>query len=249
MLKELFESLDKEVFTKELVESVQAEFDKTVSEKVESVLLISESEMKDKLIVENESVIAEEKLRLISEAEDNFEEFKNGVSEKLNSYLEIVVEEFVKDNEIALTAEEEQSKVRAMIECFSGFMITAGVGVAKLNEAKDDDDAEIKLAEQIEINNSLVEENLDVKTQNLEFLKMGVINEMKEGLSIVEAEKFGRLSELVEFSADVAFADKLDTLKESVKGFKEPEEEPEEEPVKQLDESVKPKKCAFSHLL
>lgn len=245
MLKQLFESLDKEVFTDELVESVQAEFDSAV----EAKLLIAESEMKDKILLENVEILDAEKSRLIAESNDKFEALKTETADKLNSYLELVVEEIVKDNEIELTAVEEKSKVDAMVEAFSGFMITAGVEVAQISEAIDSGDAEVKLAEQIEVNNSLVEENISVKAQNQEFLKMGVINEMKEGLSLVEAEKFGRLSELVEFSGDEKFAEKLETLKESVKGFKEPEIVPEKD-KEVLDESTKnPKECAFSHLL
>jgi Asp-tRNA(Asn)/Glu-tRNA(Gln) amidotransferase C subunit len=72
---------------------------------------------------------------------------------------------------------------------------------------------------------------------------MGIIAEMKEGLSIVEAEKFEKLANLVEFTKDEAFAEKLTVIKESVIGAVEAKEEVVTESVV---EAVKP---AYSHLV
>lgn len=248
MLKNLLESLDSKIFKPELVESVQAEFDKAVNEQV----LVNTTEAKAELLESNEVVLTAEKERLVNESAEQFELLKEETAEKLNEYLGVVVAEIVESNEIALAATEDQVKSSALVEAITSTILTAGVEVAKIDEAKDATDAEIKLAEQVEINNNLVEENLSVKAQNSEFLQIGAINEMKEGLSLVESEKFVKLSELVEFSNDSEFVDKLETLKESVKGKSEvaPEKDAEEE---KLDESVKEdkpaEKCAFSHLL
>jgi len=244
MSKELFESLDKEIFKPELVESLKAEFAKTVNEEVESKLLILQVEEKDKLLTENEAYLAKEKERLLEEADSFVTLQVEETAVKLNDYLDLVVEELIKENELGLTSEVERKKVSAMIEAFSGFIVTAGVDVATINEAKETGDSETKLSEITEKFNELVEENLEIKQKNKTFLQMGVVNELKEGLSIIESEKFVRLSSLIEFSESVEYSEKLQTLKESIKGVVA--EDPTKKEV--LEESEKTS-CAYSHLL
>jgi len=74
---------------------------------------------------------------------------------------------------------------------------------------------------------------------------MGTISELKEGLSIVEAEKFVKLADLVEFSKDESFVAKLETIKETVLGSKVDVESDEEI----LDESAETQKTSYDHML
>ena len=132
-----------------------------------------------------------------------------------------------------------------MIEAFDAMLTAGGVEVAKIVEAKEADDVETKLAESVEKYDDLVEEVIDLKKENDKLIKMGVIAEMKEGLSIVEAEKFAKLADLVEFSKDEGYLSKLETIKESVKGAKE---EKVDESLNENNKETKPT-VSYSHLL
>jgi len=187
------------------------------------------------------------KENLISENAIAEEAKFNEISEKLNDYLTVVVDELVNESEDTLVDTENQAKLTAMIEAFSGFVITTGVDVAVINEAKDNADTGTKYAEQVEANNVLVEKNLELANQNKQFMKMGIINEMKSGLSIVQADKFERLSSLVEFTNDSTYGDRLDTLKESIVG-KDEEKEVEKEAVI-IAESKSKENSIPSHLI
>jgi hypothetical protein len=104
-----------------------------------------------------------------------------------------------------------------IIEAFDAMLIATGVEVSKIVEAKEETEAESKLAESIEKYDTLVEENIELKSQNEKLLKSGIILELKEGLSLVEAQKFERLAHIVDFSSSEKYLEKLQTIKESVK--------------------------------
>ena len=56
-----------------------------------------------------------------------------------------------------------------------------------------------------------------VTSYSEKLLKSGIILELKEGLSLVEAQKFERLANIVDFSSSEKYLEKLQTIKESVK--------------------------------
>jgi hypothetical protein len=161
----------------------------------------------------------------------------------LDKYLDRIVSEFISEAKDALDESVKSEKADMIIEAFDTMLTATGVEVAKIVEAKDESAVEKKLEESVEKYDVLVEENIALKEQNDTLIKMGVINEMKEGLSIVEAEKFVKLANLVEFSKDEAFAEKLETIKESVKGAVEAKDEELKESVKEV---AKP---AWAHLV
>lgn len=256
MLNKLFESLDKSIFDKVLIESLEAEFLTAVNEATEAKILIMGTELKDKLITENEVSLVKEKERLITESEEKVEAKISELSEKLNDYLDIVTDEFLIENAEKIEQIENSEKSKTMVEGLNSILICAGIKMETINEAKDALDPENKLEIQVELNNKLVEENLELKNLNSTFLKMGVINENKEGLSIVEADRFERLCELVEFTGDTLFSEKIELLKESVKGYKIDEKLVDEklvdgkEKMKPISESIKGKvPYKFEHLM
>jgi len=214
MLEKLFESLDEKVFTAELKEALEAQFNEAVETKA---VLIAEAKIADAVEELNEKNEAHVDF-LNEKAEEYIENVKSEMVESLDKYLERVVEEFMAEADM-------------IIEAFDAMLIATGVEVAKIVEAKEDDAVEKKLEESVEKYDSLIEEVIALKEENETLIKMGVIAEMKEGLSLVEAEKFEKLAAIVEFSKDEVFASKLETIKESVKGTVETKEEKIEESV------------------
>ena len=96
-----------------------------------------------------------------------------------------------------------------------------------------------------------MEENLTLKAENDKLIKLGIINEMKEGLSLLESEKFEKAASTIEYTRDSSYTEKLEILKESILGNVEVKKEEKEEKEEKIDEAVKVSnvKYDFSHLI
>lgn len=240
MIEKLFESLDEKVFTPELKESLEAQFNEAVELKAG---IIAEEKLDEKVKELNEK--SEKYIELLESKAEEFVAIKEAeMLDNVDKYLDRVVEEFMQEAKTALDESVKSEQADAIIEAFDAMIIATGTDVAKIVEAKDDTAVEKELEESIAKYDTLVEENIALKEANEKLLKEGIVAEKKEGLSIVEAEKFEKLANLVEFSNDEAYAEKLDTIVESVKGAVDPAKEKEEK----LDESAD-NKPVWSHLV
>ena len=214
MLEKLFESLDEKVFTPELKKALEAQFNEAVETKAES---IAEAKIEEEIDSLNEK--AEQHVEFLNKKAEEYIEMKQAeMVESLDKYLERVVDKFVAEAKDLLAESVKSEKADMIIEAFDAMLVATGVQVAQIVEAKDETAVETKLAENTAKYDALVEENIALSEENKKLIKMGVISELKEGLSLVEAEKFEKLAELVEFSKSGEFLTKLTTIKESVKG-------------------------------
>lgn len=214
MLERLFESLDEKVFTPELKKALEAQFNEAVETKAES---IAEAKIEEEIDSLNEK--AEQHVEFLNKKAEEYIAMKQAeMVESLDKYLERVVDKFVAEAKDLLAESVKSEKADMIIEAFDAMLVATGVQVAKIVEAKDETAIETKLVENTAKYDALVEENIALSEENKKLIKMGVISELKEGLSLVEAEKFEKLAELVEFSKSGEFLTKLTTIKESVKG-------------------------------
>ena len=233
-LEKLFESLDKKVFTPEMQTELTEAFDTAVELKS---IELSEAKIDAEVEKLNEEAEAT-KAELLKEAEEKEAE----LLENVDAFLEKTVSEFVNEVKETLTESLKSEKADLMVEAFDAMLIAGGVEVSKIVEAKDSTEAETKLAESVEKYDTLIEANIALEKENEDLIKMGVIAEMQKDLSIVEADKFAKLADLVEFSKDGAYAEKLETIVESVKGSKEVKDE-------NLNEDKKDNNKSYSHLV
>lgn len=214
MLERIFESLDEKVFTPELKKALEAQFNEAVETKAES---IAEAKIEEEIDSLNEK--AEQHVEFLNKKAEEYITMKQAeMVESLDKYLERVVDKFIAEAEELLAESVKSEKADMIIEAFDAMLVATGVQVAQIVEAKDETAIETKLVESTAKYDALVEENIALSEENKKLIKMGVISELKEGLSLVEAEKFEKLAELVEFSKSGEFLTKLTTIKESVKG-------------------------------
>jgi len=238
MLEELLESLDKNVFSAEMIESVMAQFNESVqtkakeiaeaelSEAVEKALAHAKEEydvdLQEALEEKAASYIAEvleEKTVELEEKATVFVESKLAeINERLDLYMDDVVAEFISESKSRLDESLKSEKADMILDAFEA-MITAGsIDVMKIAEAKDLSYADSKLSESVEKYDSLMNEFLSLKKENSELLKTGIISEIKQGLSLVESKKFETLANMIPFSKDEKYAQELEIIKEQVKG-------------------------------
>src|SRR6056300_88351 len=146
----------------------------------------------------------EEKLK------EESEKAKSELVEKVDSYLAYVVEEWMKENEIALErgikgeiAEDFISGLKKLFEDHYIDVPDEKYDVLE-DQASKIEDLENKLNEQIE-------KNVELKKVNSDKTKESIIAKMGEDLADTAKEKFNKLSEEVEFTNEKDFETKVAT--------------------------------------
>ena len=212
--------LEEEEVTEE--ETVEAEYN--VEEDVNALLggeeLSEEFREKAKMVFEAalSSKVAEIHEALEIQYETKLEEAKEGLkealTERVDSYLEYVAEEWMTENELAiehgLKTEMTESFLSGMKGLFEEHYVTIPEEkydvlesmVAKL------DDMETKLNEQID-------KNIGLNKRLAESTADSVLSVVSEGLAATQKEKLASLAESVEFESEEEYREKLETLKES----------------------------------
>lgn len=155
----------------------------------------------------------EEKLK--EDAEVN----KAKLTEKVDTYLNYVVEEWMKENSIAIErgikGEIAEDFISGLKKLFEDHYID--VPDEKYNVLEDQaskiEELEKKLNEQ-------VEKNVDLNQVNGEMKRQDIIDEMSSDLADTAKEKFNKLAEEVEYSNEKDFTTKVSTIKESYFGTK-----------------------------
>lgn len=155
----------------------------------------------------------EEKLK------EESEKAKSELVEKVDSYLAYVVEEWMKENELALErgikGEIAEDFISGMKKLFEEHYIS--VPDEKYDVLEDQaskiDSLEKKLNEEIE-------KNVELTKANSEKTKTQIVAEMSEDLADTAKEKFNKLAEEVEYSNETDFRAKISTIKESYFGAK-----------------------------
>ena len=152
--------------------------------------------------------------------EENTESFKGEIVEKVDSYLNYVVEEWMKENEIAIErgikGEIAEDFIGGLKKLFEDHYID--VPDEKYNVLEDQaskiESLEKKLNEQIE-------KNVELNSLNSNLKRQDIIDEMSNDLADTAKEKFDGLVESVEYSSEKDFRNKIETIKESYFGTKE----------------------------
>jgi len=146
--------------------------------------------------------------------EEKLEAEKTALSERVDSYLEYVADEWFTENTLAV----EQGLKTELTESFlSGMRGLFEEHYVSIPEDKYDvlesmveklDDMETKLNEQIE-------KNVSLNSRLGESVANGILESVSDGLAATQKEKLASLSESVEFESEESYREKLETLKES----------------------------------
>ena len=149
-----------------------------------------------------------------TELDESIKSTKEELSEKVDNYLNYVVEEWMKENELAiergLKGEIAEDFISGLKQLFEDHYVDIPDEKYDVLEAQSDKITELekKLNESME---KIIE--LNGKTSSL--VREQVISESTSDLADTEIEKFKSLTDDVEFTTEESFREKLDTLKES----------------------------------
>jgi hypothetical protein len=184
-------------------EELSEEFQEKARTISEAAIKTKVDEIKENLQTAYENVLVEE-----------VETIKEGLTERLDAYLEYVADEWIQENALAvehgLKTEMTESFLAGMKGLFEDHYVTIPEERYDVIESMVDklDEMESKLNEQINknvaLNKRLAESVADV-----------IFAEVTEGLALSQKDKLATLAENVEFESEVDYREKLSTLKES----------------------------------
>jgi len=210
------EEKEKDIDVKEHVDALVAGDDSLSEEFKQKAATVFEAAIKSKVKEIAEDIQADYDKKLTEETSKS----KDELVEKVDSYLAYVVEEWMKENELALErgikGEIAEDFISGLKKLFEDHYID--VPDEKYNVLEDQsskiDELNKKLNESIEKNVELTKENGEHKRQN-------IIDEASKELADTQKEKFNKLAEEVEYSNEEDFKTKVATIKESYFGKKE----------------------------
>ena len=217
------EEKEKEALQKEAVEQRIKSID--VQEHVEALMsgegdLSDEFKKKAATVFESavKSKVRDEVTRLQenydNEIEQGIKSNKSELTEKVDTYMNYVVEEWMKENELAvergLKGEIAEDFIAGLKQLFEDHYVDIPDDKYDVLQAQSD-----KIAELEEKVNKTLEESIEFKKSNDDLTRNKVISEMVSDLADTEIEKFKSLTEDVDFGNEEDFKGKLETLKES----------------------------------
>ena len=165
-----------------------------------------------------QSKVSAEIDRLESEYAQNLEEEVNELQtslvEKVDNYLGYVVENWMKENEVAvstgLRTEIAEDFMASLQTVFKEHYIEVPEGKADLI-----DDLTDQVSELEEALNKSTEENISLHSSTQSFERAEIVREQSLGLADTEAEKLASLVEAIDFEDKETFEMKVKTVKES----------------------------------
>merc|ERR1712072_1554502 len=210
----------KEIDVKEHVDALVAGDDSLSEEFKQKAATVFEAAIKSKVKEIAEDIQADYDKKLTEETSKS----KDELVEKVDSYLAYVVEEWMKENELALErgikGEIAEDFISGLKKLFEDHYID--VPDEKYNVLED------QASKIDELNNKLNEsiaKNVELTKENGNFKKDQIVDEASENLTDTQKEKFNKLAEQVEYSNEEDFKTKVATIKESYFGKKESTED------------------------
>ncbi len=176
----------------------------------EKAKMVFESALNSKVSEIHEALESQYEIKL----EEAREGLKEALTDRVDSYLEYVAEEWMTENELAiehgLKTEMTESFLSGMKGLFEEHYVTIPEDKYDVLESMVEklDDMETKLNEQID-------KNIGLNQRLSESVSDNILDQVSEGLAVTQKEKLSSLAESVEFESEEEYREKLETLKES----------------------------------
>ena len=152
-----------------------------------------------------------------AELSEATETFKNDLTNKVDNYLNYVVEQWMSENELAIEkgikGEIAEDFLGGLKKIFKNHYIDIPDEKYDVLEAKENEVEELKAKL-----NETTEKSMEMKKQINEFSKDEILDEVTSGLADTEVEKLKSLIEDVSYEGADEYKKKLTTIKESYFG-------------------------------
>lgn len=179
-------------------------------------------EFKEKALTVFEAAVAAKVNELVegvvAELEDEFEETKTAIeeeiTEKLDQYLDYVIEQWMEENELAVEAgiksELSENFLQGLRELFAENFVD-------IPEDKEDvvTDLALRVRDLEDRLNEEMQKNIELTAENTDIYKAAIIADISEGLTDTQAAKLESLAEAISFDDAEEFREKVEVLRES----------------------------------
>jgi hypothetical protein len=156
-------------------------------------------------------------LKLMNKNFDIDEKYSEYVKEQyaeiVEAFLDKVVEEYIEENKLIIDSSVSESKVKALLEGISSVMLNSGVELSQIVENSREVSNPSKTEELENKVALLIKENAKLKKINESTIKSNIVQNLSEGLTLAQKEKFSKLADVVSFVNESSFHSKLETLK------------------------------------
>ena len=184
-------------------EELSEEFQKKAATIFEGAVNSKIQELAESIKKENENVLAEARTEIAEEMES-----------KIDEYLDYVVTEWMKDNELAIENGARTEIVEGFIDGLQGLFSESYIDVPEERF-----DVVTDLAEKVEELEAKLDEKtiaeIEANKKLDEAMAVMIFSEISEGLADTEVEKLKELAEGIEFTDVATYQEKLVTIKES----------------------------------
>merc|ERR1711871_711054 len=175
-----------------------------------------EAAIKAKVKEESQRLQGEDETKLAEDTESH----KAELVEKVDSYLNYVVEEWMQENKIAIErgikGEIAEDFIGGLKKLFEDHYID--VPDEKYNVLEDQSSKIEELEKKL---NESIEKNVELTKENGNFKRQDIIDEASKDLAETQKEKFNKLAEEIDYKNEEDFKTKVATVKESYFGKKE----------------------------
>ena len=213
--KKVKESIDQKIEDLDVSQDVEALVDgEELSEEFKTkAATIFETAIKSKVRSELEKIQEENDKQMEELAEASM----TSMVEKVDDYLNYVVEQWMSENELAIERGLKGEIAEDFISGLKGLFEDHYIDVP--DEKYDILEANLTKIEELEEKlNKQMEENVQLKKAKGELVKESLIADVADGMTDTETEKFQSLVDDVEFSDEESYTEKLQTIKESYFG-------------------------------
>jgi len=205
----------------ELKKVAKEDFEDDLNALISEEASLSES-FKDKAVTIFEAVINSKLKEEIDYLEETYEEklteeleiYKESLVSDVDAYLALVVETWMKENEIAIEQGLRTEIAENFMEGLKGLFMESYIEVPE-SQINVVDEMATELDEMHSKVNSYTEAMLAMNEDLEAFMKRDIILEHTSGLAETEVEKLFALTEELDFGDAEAFAEKVQTIKKS----------------------------------
>ena len=175
---------------------------------------IFETAVSAKVISEVNQRIEELEEQYVQEITDAKEEHKSTMTEKVDGYLNYVVEEWMTENELAV---EKGIRSELVEDFMTGLKTLFTEHYIDIPEEKVDlvDDLFGKVEDLEQKLDESINSNVEMKKELAEFKKEETLREVSKDLADTEKEKLGKLAEGIDFEDEQQYTEKLEVIKEN----------------------------------
>ena len=206
----------KEIDVKEHVDALVAGDDSLSEEFKQKAATVFEAAIKSKVKEIAEEIEADYNQKF----EEETSKAKDELVEKVDAYLSYVVEEWMKENELALErgikGEIAEDFISGLKKLFEDHYID--VPDEKYNVLEDQASKIEELEKKL---NESIEKNVELSKVNGTYARQIIIDESSKELAETQKEKFSKLAEEIDYKNEEDFKTKVATIKESYFGKKD----------------------------